>query len=47
MQSCDENNLPTDFALQNVKICCGVKVLCYLQVLKNTKYVRIVLNHFK
>ena len=25
---------------------CIPKVLCYLQYLKNTKYVRIVLNHF-
>ena len=27
--------------------CFKIKVLCYLQFLKNTKYVRIVLNHLK
>ena len=29
------------------KLVNSLKVLCYLQFLKNTKYVRILQNHFK
>ena len=44
----DKGSIPIrlpDFKINNVCLK-RVKVLCYLQFLKNTKYIRIVLNHF-
>ena len=41
-----QNYLFHNFSLTRSRGSFALKVLCYLQIFKNTKYVRIVLNHF-